>query len=208
MLTGITFSETMAGPFALGETDPEAGREKGRLDGTALTMNAEVAIPDLDRFIVNPTHPGGLSGTVDFPPLGTGLAATRGVFNLFSPTDDPDLKHMVYELAVTHEGRPYYVAGHKQVRDDRGFDLWSDTTTLHTTLHEGDGKDAPVIGAGILTLGVTDLAALLSTVRVTGADGAGERAATVAKFGAFFLGELWETYGIEAMGAGTGSSGG
>ncbi len=199
MSHGITFGETMAGPFALGETRSEGGRDKGKQAGTELTMNANVTIPDLDAFIADPDHLGGLSGTVDFAPLGSGLAATRGVFNLFSPTGEPGMKHMIYELAIVSDGTPYYVAGHKRVRDDRGFDLWSDTTTLHTTLHEGDSKDGAVIGAGVLTLGVPDLASLLSTVRVTGTDNPLEMAATIAKFGTFFMGELWNTYGAEML---------
>ena len=36
MSHGIVFSEAMAGPFALGETDPSAGRERGR-EGTPQT---------------------------------------------------------------------------------------------------------------------------------------------------------------------------
>ena len=199
MPKGITFSETMSGPFAFGESDTEAGRENGRREGTRLTMNARVAVPDLDSFIADPAHLGELSGTVDVPGLGAGLTASRGVFNLFSPTDDPGMKHMVYELAVEPGGTPYYVAGHKRVHDDRGFDLWSDTTTLHTTLHEGHDKTGNIVGAGVLTLGVPDLAALLSTVRVTGADDPLEKAATVAKFGQFFMGELWDTYGPEML---------
>lgn len=205
---GITFCETMAGPFALGETLSESGRDKGAQEGTTLTMNADVAIADLDAFIADPDHLGGLSGTIDFNPLGSGLAATHGVFNLFSPTGDPGMKHMVYELAIASDRTPYYVAGHKRVQDDRGFDLWSDTTTLHTTLHEGDSKDGVIVGAGVLTLGATDLAELLSTVRVTGTDSPLEKAATIAKFGTFFMGELWDTYGPEVLrtvsGAGTG----
>jgi hypothetical protein len=74
-----------------------------------------------------------------------------------------------------------------------------DTTTLYTTLHEEPDKSGTIIGAGILTLGVPDLAALLSTVRVTGTDSTAEKAATVAKFGKFFMGELWDSYGIETL---------
>lgn len=199
MPQGITFSETMAGPFALGDSEPEAGAGRGGQDGTTLTMNARVAVLDLDRFIADPDHLGGLSGTIDFPPLGMGLAATSGVFNLFSPTDDPDMKHMVYELAFEAGGQPYYVAGHKRVSNDRGFDLWSDTTTLHTTLYEGHGKDGRIVGAGVLSLGVPDLASLLSTVRVTGTDNPVEQATTVTKFGRFFLSELWDSYGPEML---------
>lgn len=196
---GITFGEVMAGPFALGKTDPEAGRAQGETDGTRLIMTADVSIADLDAFIADPDHPGGLAGTVDFEPLGTGLRAREGIFNLFSPGGDPDLKLMVYELGFEVDGRPYYLAGRKEVRDDAGFDLWSDTTTLYTTLHDGGDKTAPVAGAGVLALGMRDLAELLSTLRVTGTDSPVEIAATLGKFGGFFMGQLWDSYGPEAL---------
>ena len=66
---------------------------------------------------------------------------------------------------------------------------------LFTTLHEGSDKSGAVVGSGVLTLGMLDLAELLSTVRVTGTEAPLEIAATVTKFGSFFLGELWDTYG-------------
>jgi len=34
--------------------------------------------------------------------------------------------------------QPVTLVGHKQVRDDPGFDLWSDTSTLYTRLLAGD----------------------------------------------------------------------
>ncbi len=193
--TGITFDETMSGPFALGQIDPEAGARAGKAADQALAMHASVTIADLDRFIADPQHLGGLAGSIDFAPFGTGIEATRGVFNLFSPAENHDTHHMVYELGFSHGGKDYYLAGRKIVRDDPGIDLWSDTTTLFTTLHEGGDKNGPIAGAGVLSLGVTDLADLVSTLRVTGTDDGGEKAATVAKFGRFFMGELWERYG-------------
>ena len=199
MAIGITFSEVMAGGFALGESDPESGKTKGDAAGTQLVMNAEVGVPDLDAFIADPNHLGTLAGTIDFAPLGAGMASHSGVFNLFSPSGEPDLKLMVYEMGIRSGGKDYYVAGRKKVKDDCGFDLWSDTTTLYTTLHEGTNKEGPVVGAGILSLGVKDLTELLSTVKVTGTDSPTEKAATIAKFGKFFMGELWDTYGIEAV---------
>ena len=204
MPRGITFSETMAGPFALDEQDPERGRATGARRGTRLTMNARVSIADLDAFVADPDHAGELAGSVDFAPLGVALTAHDGVFNLFSPSGQPELKLMVYELAISAAGKPYYVAGRKEVRDDRGFDLWSDTTTLYTTLHQGAGKDGPVVGAGILGLGVRDLGDLLATVRVTGAGSPLEIAETLTKFGVFFMGELWHSYGPEMLKSFTG----
>ncbi len=60
-----------------------------------------------------------------------------------APTDDPKLKLMVYELGFEHGGEDYYLAGKKEVKDDPGFDLWSDTTTRYTKLHKGTDKSGP-----------------------------------------------------------------
>ncbi|WP_321501335.1 hypothetical protein [Breoghania sp.] len=194
MPIGITFKETMAGAFALGEASPQAGEERGKAQGLTLAIHARVEIPDLDAFIADPDHCGKLSGTVDFSPLGIGLTASQGVFNLFQPSDDPKLKYMVYELGFSHDGHPLYLAGKKHVRDDAGFDMWSDTTTLLTHLHEGENAQGGVIGAGVLRLNGGALASLMSTIRVIGTDNPLEQAGAVAKFGQFFMGELWDSY--------------
>jgi hypothetical protein len=191
MAGGIAFDETMEGWFALGATTPEAGAEKGAREGTRLTMRASVTVDDLDRFIAVREHPGGLAGAVDFQPLGMGLAAPSGVFQLFAPGPGEDnSRRMVYELAFRAGGRPYYLAGEKRVANDPGADLWKDTTTLFTRLHEGADASGPVAGAGILTLGVRQLLALLSTLKPIN----GGNAATVAAFGRFFFGALWDVY--------------
>jgi hypothetical protein len=101
---------------------------------------------------------------------------------------------MVYELAFRAGERPYYLAGEKRVRNDAGLDLWKDTTTLYTRLHEGEGAGGAVIGAGILTLGVRQLLALMSTLRPINGGGPG----TVTAFGRFFFGELWDVYAPHA----------
>lgn len=192
---GISFAETMSGPFALGETDAQAGARAGKAAGHTLAMHAAVTIPDLDRFIADESHPGALTGTLDYAPLGTGIAARRGVFNLFSPGAESGTRYMVYELAFRHQGEDHYLAGRKIVRDDPGLDLWRDTTTLFTTLHRGGDASGPVIGAGVLSLGGRELGELVTTIRVTGAEGSANQAQALAKFGQFFLGQLWERYG-------------
>ncbi|WP_168014664.1 hypothetical protein [Halomonas salinarum] len=191
MTAGIAFEETMQGCFALGETDPVSGAEAGRRTGTRLAMHAEVFIDDLSRFVADPDHPGELTGRIDFAPLGVDLAAPSGVFKLFSPAQaDGAGRRMVYELGFTAGGSAYYLAGEKRVRNDPGPDLWRDTTTLYTRLHRGEDAGGEVIGAGILELGVPQLMALLSTLHTTG-DG---DVRTLATFGGFFFGELWDLY--------------
>ncbi|MDE0034800.1 MAG: hypothetical protein OXU75_16975 [Deltaproteobacteria bacterium] len=192
---GITFDETMAGPFALGEREPSAGARKGETEGTRLEMHARVTIADLDAFVADPDHSGQLAGVIDFNPLGQNLRADTGVFNLFSPAETPDARRMVYELAFHHHGRPFYLAGHKIVFHDRPFDLWTDVTTLFTTLHAGCNASGAIIGSGVLTLAMVELVKLMSTMRVVGADDTTGKAQALVRFGRFFMGELWDRYG-------------
>jgi len=198
---GLTIRETMQGSFVVGETDPEAGHERGNREGTHLAMHAAVTIRDMARFIDDPDHLGELTGHIDFTPFGDNIPASHGVFNLFSPTDAPETKYMVYELGFTHEGRDYYLAGKKEVRDDPGFDLWADTTTLFTRFHEGADASGAVVGAGILRLGVPDLVNLVKTMHATNTETAVDQMSVYAKFGRFFLGALWDSYAAFATAA-------
>ncbi len=193
---GVTFRETMTGPFALGETDPKAGEAAGKRADTKLSMHAAVEIRDLDRFVADQTHTGAITGHVDFSPFGNGIPADRGVFRLFSPSDTTGLRLMVYELGFNHGGEAYYLAGQKHVQNDHsGTDLWNDTTTLYTKLHKGTDATGPVVGAGVLRLGLADLAKLTSTMRVLNAEKASDHARALGEFGRFFMGNLWDTYG-------------
>jgi cholesterol oxidase len=191
---GVRFQETMTGGLALGVESCPAGAAVAKEAGHILAMHATVTIDDLAAFVEDATHTGQLTGTIDYPPFGTSIPCHSGKFNLFSPTDDPFMKHMIYELAFEHEGMPYYLAGHKEVKDDPGFDLWSDTTTLYTRLYEGGDKTGPQIGAGVLTLGIGELVKLVSSMEVLHTDGLADKASTLTGFGRFFLGELWDTY--------------
>jgi hypothetical protein len=80
------------------------------------------------------------------------------------------------------------------VRDDPGFDLWRDTTTLFTRLHDGSDTTAPILASGVLTLGMAELLRLVASMEVTNARSLGEKAVTLARFGRFFMGELWDSY--------------
>lgn len=191
---GLRFDETMSGAMMRGESDYREGEMKGRMAGEFLAMHATVTIDDMQAFITDPDHLGNLQGSIDYPPFGTAIRCEAGRFNLFSPTDDPRMKLMIYELGFRHEGRDYYLAGRKKVKDDPGFDLWSDTTTLFTRLHEGRDAQGAVVAAGILSLGMTDLARLVASMQVLGSDGVAGKVETLGRFGRFFMGELWDSY--------------
>lgn len=193
---GLSFRETMTGGFALGETGPQAGHDKGVVTGSALALHATVTIDDLDRFVAEPTHPGRLNGSIDFAAFGGTLPGSNGVFNLFNPSGQSGLKYMVYKLGFNYAGKPYYLAGCKEVRDDTPLRMWQQTTTLYTRLHTGPDASGPVVGAGVLSLGVADLVRMLGTTTVSGATSPVQQAAAVGKFGRFFLGQLWDSYGV------------
>ncbi|WCM95009.1 patatin-like phospholipase family protein [Acidovorax sp. NCPPB 2350] len=187
---GVSFRETMAGPFSLGQADPQAGAR----GATRLTMHATIHIEDIASFVADPRHQAGLTGHIDFEPWGRAIPAQSGVFGLFSPSGDPALTYMVYELGFRHQGQDYYLAGKKHVRLGGPWRLWGETTTLHTLLHKGCDAGGEVIGAGILSLGVGDLLRLLRTVHSTNAPTARAGAGAVGRFFGFFMSELVRTY--------------
>lgn len=189
---GLTFKELMSGGFSLGETDPAAGAAKGKAE--VLSMHGTITIDDIDAFISDPSHLGVLDVVMDWAPFGMRIPAPGGVFNLFSPTGDPKLKLMVYEWPVEKDGKHYYFAGHKNVQEHPVFELWKDTTTLYTQLYEGSDKTGPVVGAGIISLSVEELAKMTANFKPLNAPSPEAGLSAVTKFGRFFMGELWDTY--------------
>ena len=196
---GIRFQETMAGGFTMGETDPEIGAKKGKQEGNILAMHANITIDDLPSFIADPEHSGTISGHIDYPELGVDIPSQSGKFNLFSPTEDVKTKYMIYQMGFTVAGNNYYLAGKKQVKDDPGFDIWKDTTTLFAYLHEGQDTNGPVIGAGILSLDVLELMKLVSSMRATNTDSIKDKADALLSFGRFFMGQLWDQYAAKIL---------
>ncbi len=191
---GVSFNETMKGGFALGETDPKKGEAKGDAAGTKLAIHCDIDIADSYGFIADPQHYAPMRGHVDFPPFGINIPAPSGLFNLFSPGDNPRHKQMIYELGFEHDGQQYYVAGKKEVRDDRGIDMWNDITTCFTRLHEGTDKSAPVVGAGVIYIKKEQLLNLIPTIRATNTNSKQESLKVLADFGKFFMGSIWDTH--------------
>ena len=190
----LTFRETMSGPLALGPHDPEAGAHDGR--ATPFTMHCTITIDDMDAFIRDEAHAARLVAHVQYRPLGDDLPVRDGSFNLFRSTDDPGTKIMSYGLRFQAHGKDYYLEGTKTLHDDPGPDLWRDTTRLYCHLHEGTDARGPVVGSGILVLGMRELVRLVTSMRSSrqGTEGV----EMVARFGRLFLGALWDLYAPKA----------
>ncbi|GII89203.1 hypothetical protein Ssi03_71930 [Sphaerisporangium siamense] len=195
--TSLSFSEEMAGFVSVGVSDPRSREVDGRSHGDRVSFELTIEVDDVDRFLALPAHPARAEGWVEAEFLGGRRAVERGWFNLFAPGRRPDHREMRYRLWFTDgEGRPRTLAGYKDVHHGPATRLWLDTSTLYTCLLEGhvpegeDGK-AVVVGAGTLHIQPMDLAATLKSFSTEGPHGL----AALARFGRFFVGQLWDVYG-------------
>ncbi len=202
-MTTVEFTEEMKGYVTLGETDFRKGFDRGKEDGTFLMFHLTIEAEDIDAFLADPDREATARGWVRCDALGGKQPVEQGVFNLFVDTEDPDLKRMLYRLYFADGvGHPLTLSGFKLVKDDRGLDLWSDTSTLYTRILAGHvdtaaEPTAEMVAAGIITIHLVDFAQQLTTFRSRGGS-LGDRARALERFGKLFLGDLWKVYGGKA----------
>ncbi len=186
---GLTFREKMSGSFFYGATDPQAPPPAGAA-ARPIVLHATIQIDDAESFLTDPEHPGRLVGSVESPEWGN-APIVAGEFNLFVPDPGTTWRLMVYTARFNVNGQMRYFAGRKIAGRSSVLGVWHETTTLYTTLHDGSDDSAPIIGAGVLSLGVSDLVAMLETMHATWAS---HPIAVLERFGKVFLGGLWESY--------------
>lgn len=190
--SSVQFTEEMLGHVTVGERDFHRGAVAERDGAAALKFHLTIVVDDMDRFARDPERAATAHGYVQCDALGGRLPVERGDFNLFVDTE-PGVKRMLYRLWFRDgAGHPLTLTGHKLVKDDAGFDLWRDTTTLFTRVLRGhveaDGEaGAELVASGILRIRVRDFARQLTTFRAGRVRGLG-------RFGAIFLGQLAEAY--------------
>src|ERR671930_177754 len=204
----LRFTEEMKGFVALGETDFENGYREGKSAGTRLMVHLTIEAENVNRFVVDPEHEAAVTGYIDCEALGGRLEVESGsTFNLFVDEGDPRSKRMLYRLLVTDgQGRQLTVSGHKEVHDDPGLDLYADTTTLYTRVLAGhvsaeQEAGAEVVAAGIIRIHLVDFLRQLTTFRTSGGS-VKEQAAALGRFGALFLGSLWDVYAARVLSSG------
>jgi cholesterol oxidase len=199
----VQFTEKMRGFITFGEEDYDKGFRQGKKAKTACMFHVTVLMEDIERFIKDPAHEGSITGTVTCDALGGERPVQRGWFNLFVDADEDgkERKLMKYRLWIEDgAGHPVTLNGYKEVEDDPGFDVWSDTTTLFTHILAGHVAPTPapevgdageeIVATGILHVLPADFAVQMTTFRVHPA----HRLDALGRFGALFLGALWETF--------------
>ena len=196
---GISFTETMRGYVSLSEVrDFQAAAARGRRDGSTFGFTVTVAFDDVEAALGSDEYEARMVGTAEAPGLSDApLTVTRGRFVLSVP--DPEsfrAREMRYGMQLSAEdGRTWWCVGTKTIRDDPGFDVWTDTTTLRVTLHEGGSDAGEVVGRGVLRIAPRDFMRQLSTMTIVGAETLRERLSVRARFGRLFARGLLDVYG-------------
>jgi choline dehydrogenase-like flavoprotein len=196
--SGVRFTETMRGFASTSALDDyQAGFERGKADESPLEFTVTVTADDVDALVGDREHEADLAGTVTAPALSpTPLTVEGGRFNLLvRDAEHAGARQMLYSMPlVADDGRRFHLDGYKQIRDEDGMDLWSDTTTLYVTVHEGEGTAGPVAAKGIVTIHAADFARQMTTMRGVGGSPLDQLKA-MATFGRMFAGALNESFG-------------
>jgi len=196
---GIRFTEKMKGYFCLGHFgDYKEAERKGREQKSPLEFVLTVVSQDLDTMLADQNHRAGITGTVVARALSDdSLVVSEGEFQLFANDPQrPETKVMRYKMKLNDShGKKWLLQGFKEIRNDTGPDIWADTTTLYITISEEKDIGFQEIGKGILHIDPVDFARQLTTMEVFNVSDAKERLHYLAKFGGFFSGTLFDTYG-------------
>lgn len=198
--TGFQFTEEMKGYLAPGQTSFSDGFEAGKADDHYFMFHLTIKTDDVDAFLASPAHQAQALGYVQGDLVGGQRPVLKGVFNLFVDTADRNRKEMRYRLFFENAGgEPFTFSGFKSIQNDLGPDVWADTTTLFTNLYRGHVEadaeaEADLYATGVLHILLPDFLHQLTTMRAD-APSFVERIGAMEKFGKYFFGALWETYG-------------
>lgn len=201
---GFQFTEEMKGYLASGETTFEDGFKAGEAASSHFMFHLTIKTDDVDAFLASPEHQAEAIGYVEGTVIGGRRPVLKGVFNLFVDTADSNRKEMRYRLFFEDAaGKPMTLSGFKSIQDNPGPDIWHDTTTLFTNLLPGhleaeQEAGVEIYATGILHILLPDFMHQLTTMRAD-APTLAERLGAMERFGKFFFGALWETYGPSLM---------
>jgi cholesterol oxidase len=195
---GVQFTETMKGFWSTDQkSDFQKGHDAGTQSGSMFEFTLTMISTDVDQLINSKDHNAQLAGIVKAPSLSSKpLTVSNGVFNLFVDAGTPvPEKLMKYSMVMnTEEGKEYYFYGYKLVRDDKGLDVWKDTSTLFITVHNGASEHSPVLGKGILVIETKDFIKQMTTMKVLNATSKLQELKILFEFGKYFSGSIFEIY--------------
>ena len=196
---GLRFTETMRGYFSTAETsDYAAAAKRGKADASEMEFTLTIESDDLDAMLTREDHAAGMSGTLTCPALSPEpLTVSDGRFNLFIRVPDQvDTRNMTYRMKLNSTaGKSYFFHGIKIIKDSAVTETWPQTTTLYVTVYESEAEGTAVVGKGILHIAPMDFLKQMRTMDVLNAPDLRTRLDAMARFGKFFAGVLYESYG-------------
>jgi cholesterol oxidase len=202
---GIGFTETMKGYFSTSFDTGDSleiyqtAENSARAANSTMEFTLTVHSDNLDEMIKSPQHAAQMIGTLEASALSAEpLSVSNGVFNLFVVyPETPDTRHMVYKMNLHSEsGEQFYFSAYKVIHDSVDvLRIWPETSTLYVTVHQGDSEQGAVLGKGILHIQPKDFAKQMTTLQVSNAKNREEKLKAEVKFGKYFAGVLWQTYG-------------
>jgi hypothetical protein len=196
MTATVRFTEEMLGHVTFGETDFARGAQAGREGSTPFKFHLTIEVADIEAFSHDPLRPAVANGWIECDGLGGRLPVQQGWFNLFVDVA-PGVKHMLYRLWFEDGvGHPLTMTGFKLIKNDAGFDVWKDTTTLFTRVlkgHVSPGDPEEIVASGIIIIRAQDFAKQLTTFRST-SPSLGRGIGAMLKFGVIFVQQLADAY--------------
>ena len=196
MTSTVRFTEEMLGHVTFGETDFARGAQPERDGASAFKFHLTIEVEDIDSFQRDPLRPAKATGYVHCEALGGRLPVIQGWFNLFVDVE-PGVKHMLYRLWFYDAvGHPLTMTGFKLVKNDAGFDVWKDTTTLFTRVlrgHLNEGDPEELVASGTIVIRARDFAKQLTTFRSTSPSPV-QGVKALLQFGVVFMKQLAEAY--------------
>lgn len=196
--TAVQFTETMKGYFSMHElTSYDLAYDRGKKENSPFEFTLTIQSEDVDSLINISDHEAGLFGTMYAPALSSApLSAFEGVFNLFIVDPGyPERKKMQYSAQlISQDGKRYFFDGFKDVYNDKGVDVWKDTTTLFINVYEGDSSSSRLLGKGKLHIELADFIKQLKTIKAVNAPSKKQGLTAISKFARFFAGNVYQTY--------------
>ena len=188
---GLMFTERMSGALK------EEQAQQARVGASPLevTVTFKVLIPDLDAFLCDERHPGILRGDLTIPQLSAlPITNAKGGVELFAPDGNTPRKLLHYWLTFMVGIDEYHLDGNKIVEDDPGFDIWKDTTTLHTTLFRDPKGNNALIASGPLTISLWGVLKSIFSFTAFNEKSWREEWQAYGVYLGFFAAELWDVY--------------
>jgi hypothetical protein len=200
----LEFTETMRGWLAFNQPNYQQAVVEGKKQKQKLAFTLTVKIEGVGNFVTEPNHEARTEGYLECNALGGKLPVKNGTFNLFVDKGDPQKKQMLYRLYFHDKaGHPLTLSGFKVIENDKGFDLWHDTTTLYVKILQGhisidQEPDAVLVASGILTISLPHFLQQLTTFRVKSPD-FWQSANALYRFGMMWFGKTWDVYATKIL---------